>query len=477
MARLRIGVEQLGAEGLRLEFDAADGATDVLAFGPGGGIRGRLERDGGSTGLHGLRADTLLVSELSWGLYQGRLEGTSRLHDVEIEAVVAPDKPKALGSVPFVGVIRARRVEATLTLDLPTAKAQGTTIVLEGFEVHASAEGKVQVRVGQASASTVRVETGGVEVVAQDLAIAEPLMLDGGRLRIESLAVGSAQVRLPKLGKGGAAKEPAENEPPTPLPFLDGLHGRIHIDLVADLAVPILGRRKATHRFRIPVQAGVIDYHQLEKSLAGLEDLVLDFELDEDKLILEKDLPLVPFDNLPLLEWPLDADAMVLAKNQQIRLSTFVRPRLSEKLRKQAEVDREEKGSAVELTQIDLSNVDASLRVAPFELPAAGGRLQLGDGQRPAMETVEIQGNLSHAAAGPPAGELSFEATNVGFSAEGLRFGPRRMDVGVIDLARISPLRLGFEGLRPTTLQARLIGLTLRKIDIHRDPSAENGDR
>ncbi|MEM7152583.1 MAG: hypothetical protein AAF799_07065 [Myxococcota bacterium] len=470
MARLRIGVEQLGAEGLRLEFDAADGATDVLAFGPGGGIRGRLERDAERTGLHGLRADTLLVSELSWGLYQGRLQGTCRLHDVEIEAVMPHDEPKALGSVPFVGVIRARRVEATLSLDLPRAKVQGTTVVLDDFEVNATAEGEVQVRVGHASASTVRIETKTVEVVAQDLSIPEPVHLDGGRLRIESLSVGSVETHLPTFGtpSDDEPERQAEGQPaePSALPYLDGLDGHVNLDLVADLQVPILGRRKATHRFRVPLQEGIFDYHQLEKSLAGLEDLVLDFELEDDKLILEKDLPLVPFDNLPLLEWPLDAEGMERAKNNRVRLSTFVRPRLSAKLRESAQADDE--GSGVEFTQIDLSEIDVSVRVAPFELPAARGRLHFGDAQRPAIETVEIRGEISHRAEGPPPGQLRFDARNMVLSARGLAFGPRQADVEAIEVERVSPLELPFEGLRPRGLQARVQGLTLRKIDIHR---------
>ncbi|MCH9686066.1 MAG: hypothetical protein K0V04_31820, partial [Deltaproteobacteria bacterium] len=54
LGRLRIGVEQLGADGFRLEFEGIDGAPNVIALAPGGGIHGRYERDDDTTGLHGL---------------------------------------------------------------------------------------------------------------------------------------------------------------------------------------------------------------------------------------------------------------------------------------------------------------------------------------------------------------------------------------------------------------------------------------
>ena len=74
------------------------------------------------------------------------------------------------------------------------------------------------------------------------------------------------------------------------------------------------------HKLRVPVEHGVINFHELERDLSFLEDAVLDFEWKGDRLILEKDIPLVPFDNETLVSWRLDDEGQALADAERLRL-------------------------------------------------------------------------------------------------------------------------------------------------------------
>jgi hypothetical protein len=472
MARLRIGVEQLGAEGLRVELGGDDGSPDVIALAPGGGIRGRYEQDGDTIGLHAIRAETLTLSELSWGLSRGRVQGAARLHDVEIDAVIATGNARKTRPA-FVGAIRARAVEATVDLRLGDATLHGATVRLDDFALAASEEGTVSVRVGGASASTIRGDFGSVEIVAQDVTAPDSLALEGGAIRLESIEVGRLDARVHELGSSKADKpapgKPAEPRPALSLPFLDLLDGHVGVDVVTDVTVPILGRRKATHGFRIPIEGGVVDFNALERSLAGLEDLVIDFEVEGDKLILEKDIPLVPFDNVPLVQWSLDDEGIALAKKKKVRISALARPQLPPSAKKKADEERREKGSAVRLRRLDVRNIDVSLAVGgPFELDVAGGHLRFGAPGRPAIGELKVEGAVAHVPEQPKKGRLGIAARSILVEAAGVVLGGRRLDFAA-NVDAVEELVIDFVGLRPSKASTRLTGVGLRKVDVGPD--------
>ncbi|MCA9656577.1 MAG: hypothetical protein KC501_42125, partial [Myxococcales bacterium] len=192
MARLRIGVEQLGADGLRVELDRASGDTDVIELAPGGGIRGRYEQDDESIGLRSIRAESLVVAELAWSWSTGRVTGSLRLRDVEIEAAIAIG-PHREGRPSFVGSIRARGVDGQVELRLGQTTWTAGGLELGDFELTASETGTITLRVGQASASTLRARLGAagrVELEASGLSLPEGLALEGGGLRLERAKVG-----------------------------------------------------------------------------------------------------------------------------------------------------------------------------------------------------------------------------------------------------------------------------------------------
>src|SRR5688572_16544676 len=130
MPRMRMTVEQVMAEGLRVELPGQDGAIDVLAITSTKELRGEIESDAGLVSLDGLRASVLEVAELSWGTPWGRVQGKVMLGDVEIDATLRPGAHG--GDRPFVGALRARVAHAKLECVGPGLDVQAR-LTLGGF--------------------------------------------------------------------------------------------------------------------------------------------------------------------------------------------------------------------------------------------------------------------------------------------------------------------------------------------------------
>ena len=458
MTRLRIGVKQLGAEGFRLELPGPGGATNVIALAPGGGIQGSYEQDDASIGLRGVRAQTLAVSELSWALVGGRMSGAARMRDVEIEATIAVGKARGEGPA-FVGMLRAGSIEATVDLQIGEIRLHGAHVRVEGFELAADAAGKLDVRVGSASASTIRGAVGSVEIHADDVALPDLATVQAGTLRLEAITGGGLRVELPSFASGPGSTPPPDTaeSPPRPaippLPFLDLLQGHVNVDLVTDVSLPIIGGRQATHRFRVPIADGIVELRSLSGSLATLESLVLAFAVRGDRLVLEKDIPLVPFDNQPLVHWPLDAEGLELAAKDRVRLSTLVSPQLPAPAGGERDKTPREKGKGVQLRRIDAEEIDIALGVsAPFCLELAGGRIEFGGDGRPSVGELRAQGSVGHRPLEPPAGRLAATVSEIHLAARDVRIGERRLHVGALHLQTVHEITLALAGLRPISL-------------------------
>ena len=471
MARLSIGVERLGAEGFRLELGGKDDNPNVVGLAPGGGIRGHYEQDDEVIGLRSIRADTLVLSEFGWSLTAGRIEvaAPTRLRDVEIDATIArgDKQPK------FVGSIRAGQVEATLNLALGNAKIHGAAVTIQGFELAAGADGKVAVRLGHVTAGSVKAVLEAIELVATSVSAPGAVTIDPSGIRLDALDVGQIQARLPDLA--ALRKQPPE-QPTTPtkrgipeLPLLAHLSGQLDLDVIPDVTLPIIGTRRAKHEFRIPIQNGVIGIEQLESSLSTLENMVIDFEVEDGKLVLEKDIPLVPFDNTPLVFWSLDRDAQALANDKRVAIATLMKPELPESAKKSADEDRKKKGKAIDLKKIDVANVDISLRCGgPSELAVGGGRVRLGSSDHAAIGELKITGGITYAPNDPVPGEVTVSGKQLRLGLDALGLGTRTLSAVDVGLETIDAINVGFAGVRPSTVNAMASGIRL--VGIHLGP-------
>lgn len=481
MARLRIAVEQLGAQGFRLELPGPGDTTNIIALAPGGGILGRYEQNERTIGLRNIRAETLELSELVWELAGGRVSGAASMREVEIDAEIAVGS--ARGERPaFVGSIRAETLDATVDLRLAGVVLNGARVRAEGVRLVVDEAGRADVRVRSASASTIRGEVRGLKVHAEDVALPDLLTLHQGTLRAEALSIGELRIEMPSVATGEAAASdaaPSEAPPRNGLPrlaFLDLLEGHFGVDVTTDFTLPIIGRRQATHRFRIPIAAGSVEINALGKGLSTLESLVLDFAMREDALVLVKDIPLVPFDSQVLVRWALDAEGLGLARANRVRLSTLLRPELLAPNRDATRQPTRESGKGAQLRRIDAEAVDLALGIsAPFSLDIAGGRLDFGSGDRPSVGELRVQGNLGHFPEEPPRGRLVASAQEINATVSGVQLGRRRLEIGSLRLEALGELALFLAGLRPRALTSRATGLSLSKLELRGEAPQQIG--
>lgn len=329
-----------------------------------------------------------------------------------------------------------------------TAAAAGDVRVSRG-------EGGWQIACRALSLRGLEVRTPTARVAISRLELAEGLRYAPAGLTLPMIDIDELELEL-------ALKEPAPESGPkarkTPLDlrFLDALSGRVHVDLHVDVKLPVIKRRVATHALRVPIDRGVIDFHELERDLAFLEDAVLDFKLKDDRLVFQKDIPLVPFDEETIVYWPLDDDEIALAKKNLVRLRRLFDVKQPER--------KDPRESKVELVELRVDPLEAALRLdGPTEIVHRTLTVRLGSAERVALAELRVGGALHHRPGQPPQpGELRVEVRELCLGLDGLLVAGRALAVEAAEIDAASGVRVGFSGLRPASVRGALRGLRAR---------------
>jgi hypothetical protein len=258
-----------------------------------------------------------------------------------------------------------------------------------------------------------------------------------------------------------AASAPEAKAPPFfDFRALDGLSGEIDVDVDVDITVPIIGHRKATHRLRVPVAGGALDFRALEDNLATLENAVLDFSAKDGALRLERVNPLFPArgHGKPIIVWDLDAPDFALAEQNRVRLAVLPRARLADHdAESEPEPAEPTKKSPVALERLALHRIDVKLALAAIEG-------DLGGQFRPrSIGAIALKGSVDHApsASAPAAGAVVGELSAVSASLAGLPLGASLLDVEGVSLASAPRVEITFRDVNPTNIEVDLGGLTL----------------
>ncbi len=366
------------------------------------------------------------------------------------------------GSVVDVDVGRVQA--AGLRLRLGDVQIVVSSLVATG--VRARREGDAtDVEIGACELRGVELVQGGSHVRIDELLVPSGLRFTGGELTVPSTKFGAAQVEV-HLAPAGAEPAPSSTgrrrKRRVDLRLLDLLGGRVDVDATVDARVPFLKRRLATHRFRVPIEDGTIDFKKLEGDLSLLEDSLLDFEVRRGKLVLEVKPPLLSFAKKTLVDWELAPEEIVLAERHRVHLRTLASPRIHAG---DDEAPKKSAGeSSFELTRLDLDPIEAELRLGgPTEIAFGDeGVIHLGTSREPAIAELHVRGALHHRAQGEgPPTEIHVTAKKLRLGAEGIAVGTWVASVEALVVASVEDAVVVLRGARPVAVRASLHGVGL----------------
>jgi hypothetical protein len=318
------------------------------------------------------------------------------------------------------------------------------------------------------------VEQGGRSLRLAGVAFPNGLTLQRDVLRWPELGVERLEVSVPELPRrpAPAAGPSSAAHPPLELSVLDHLQGLIAFDLLLDVRIPILPDRRATHSIRADVSEGAIDFKQLERGLAKLENMLFDFEVNDEGLILELDpIPGLTLDNVTLVTWPLEGREHAQAKTfHRVRLRRLLDYWLNPKIFGSGQPSQPARSHGPSaLRRLHVGNIETRLTVGgPVVQAVPGlGTLRLGAPGTPAAAELRLSGDIDQAPDEPPAAtELRLDGRDLVLGATIADARGRRAELGRVDVARIDALRLGLLGLQPRRLSLVAEGLRLSEVEL-----------
>ncbi len=483
---LRIDAKALATETLRYESPAEGGGTDHVALGKSGGVTGfyayedvkhvvdaAADQFGVTSALFHVAANTKVsVTEAS------RLDGVKLRLDIP-EGDGATTMHLELGTATLAG---ASYADADVTVT--------GAVTLERGTVDLDANGKLTVKAATGRAKAVVVRTGDLTVALADVALeglsvesvgdrtviaatrvtASGITIEAGDTPItiaratatnvrwdDRISVGVLDVVDAKLSVGLAAPPAPAAAPPAPpstalpdLPALDALRGVVAAKVKVALDLPVLPDKTIAQSLKIPIEGGAISFGELEKSLCVLEDALLDFEVEGNRLVLELDVvPLVKFDNVTLVSWDLpEPRDRELAAAKRVRLRRLVQYRLPPA--KPAPAPAPGKKKAFRLLGIDFADVNVALGLeSAVSIPALEGTFELDPTTK-----VEVTGEAHVAVDGAPApGRLAANAVGSAITLRGVKAGPLQIVQATValdasaelELLDVAPQRLGVD--------------------------------
>lgn len=495
---MRISLDRADAQALRVDLPGT--RHESIAVRSAKGLRGIIERSDASLKLEAVAADSVeleavhvalgslflssasgaTLTQLGLALEQTK---TSLALAVKTGAVEAQDLEIAVDNVLVRGRVKLTKPELVVRgdeggiasehveiadfvlrigdLELTASMVRGDAVKIgwgaAGFRLTATALSSPVLRMNTAD---VQVTAGGVAVTAFSLA--------GPLLAMASLAIQSGQAvigfRPSSSAAAPAGKGAAEAAPTEPLfdwRALDTLSGQLDVDVAVDLTVPIIGRRKATHRLRIAIDQGTLDYRALESNLSKLEDALLDFSVRDGALVLERVNPLFPArgHGKPIIIWDVDAVDHELARRDRVRLSVLPQARLASDARDEGEdANQAPSKSSISLRELGLLHINARLALTPPSGELRGQVRPLGIG------SFILGGSVFHETGGSREGSALGEIADLSAAIHQLVLGRSRLDVANVKAAAISPIEIAFADVSPTKLQLGLSGVVLEDL-------------
>jgi hypothetical protein len=494
---MRIDLGQLAIQDLDLALPAApsDSRPNNVTVQSAEALRGVFSSGEGDWALEGLTAVRVVLAKLHWkfGALSLGTEQSATLSALKVDAssgetvdlTVELAQLEALDLHVAVGALELTAKLDAHALRLETREGVGRLVAEHAvFRSFALRTGTVQVALPELVVTQLLLDWGGDDFrLEAGTAEAHELTLSQGEstLRGSGLSVAAVrllgtqvqvgQLRMARLDLAAGlapSKQPTSEDerretPSKPGPvfdyaLLDGLAGRLDVDVAVDLAVPIIGRRRATHELRVPINDGAINYRELESNLARLEDSLIDFSVRDGALVLERGLPLIATRGRgkPILLWDLTPEELALAEQQRVRLAVLPNFRMAAPSG-QSEPPREkdDNGGGLKLRHLSFENIDAALRLPHNPVPPRG---VLGD---LTFANLTLHGVVHHDPEGPERGGALHAAL------EGLRTSLRALAIGTqtlsgrLEIAALHDMQVEFQDIKPSRVTAVAEGIAL----------------
>ena len=314
------------------------------------------------------------------------------------------------------------------------------------------------------------------ELSARRVELPAGIVIRADSIQFRTLSIGKLELTVHDV-RGYPDREVPIDEPARPerklfdMRALDQLNGKLDVDLTLDLTVPVLGRRKATHHFRVPIDHGTINYRELERDLSALEDAVIDIAVRGTILVLERRVPLIPGTNKPILLWPLNDVELGLAKKRLVRLRNLPNFDIPPEIAKPSGPGGTGASgpSSVALRRLDFDNISIALSAPSPESRDRAEPPPSLDGAvvRPIIGNLSVKGDVRHdprVALAPTALVLQAEALSAGLVE--LPVGKATLSATRIEIGAIENATLSFEGPSPRTLVATIRDLVLTDVTI-----------
>jgi hypothetical protein len=349
--------------------------------------------------------------------------------------------------------------------------------VIDDPRVDWRGEGEVLVGAGAARLGGVSLSGGGLSLEIARADLPEGLRTSGGVLVVPHLVIPELMVQVDDVADLFRRPRPTEPAPPpedltnpaaklssgTPaghpfdFRFLDRVTGRLDVDLTMEMTIPVLGKRKATHHFRVPIVSGVINYRELERDLSSFEDAFIDLNVRGQALVLERTVPIIPGLEKPLVFWDLTAADLELAKKKRLlRLRTIPRLRLAPKS------DKGDKPSGFQVRRLGFDNIDVALALAP---PREGEADAVWSAS---AADLRLGGRIDHGPqrAGSPT-EVTVVAERLAAGPAELTVGRIRLELASVEVGQVAEASLVMDGFRPRAARLLLRQVELRNLKIN----------
>ena len=503
---MRIKLQQSDAARVELELPHPDGRRRALTLTELRGASGAIERgtSGGELRVRGVRAASAVVDQLEWPLSRGGRLATASpagLAGLSLDLDVPGAAARGGDVAPVSGRAALTRASARavsldlgpagrLVLDLD-ARASALEIsperigyataervdlgnlqtALAGWLVRISSaaleraradwrESETLIGAGAAHLAGATLTSDGVTVEVDRIDMPQGLRTSGRALVIPELLVPDMRIAIDDVVAAVQKRRPerparASSESGRfrfDFGFLDRITGRLDVDLTMELSVPVIGKREATHHFRIPIVGGALNYRELERDLAGVEDAFIDLEVRGKSLVIERRIPLIGLEK-PLVVWELSPEELELAKKRLVRLGTVPRMQIMRG------GGGGEKGP-ITVRRLHFAGVEIELALAPAGGEADDALTGLS------VANLKARGELTYEPQRENPPTRAYAAIErIGAGPFDIALGGTRVEIERVEVATVEA-QVAFAGLRPRGGRVAARGAVLRNLKI-----------